>query len=66
MCCDHRKRERAYTLIRAQIRNGSQAFIVYPLIDESEKIEAPAAVDDFDTLSKEIFPDLKLAFCMAA
>ena len=55
------ERERAYTLIRAQIRNGSQAFIVYPLIDESEKIEAPAAVDDFDTLSKEIFPDLKLA-----
>ncbi|MDP1713261.1 MAG: ATP-dependent DNA helicase RecG [Anaerolineales bacterium] len=54
------ERERAYTLMRAQIKNGNQAFIVYPLIDESEKIDARAAVDDFDTLSKEVFPDLKL------
>ncbi|MBI3151833.1 MAG: ATP-dependent DNA helicase RecG [Chloroflexi bacterium] len=54
------ERERAYTLLRAQIKNGNQAFIVYPLIDESEKIDARAAVDDFDTLSKEVFPDLKL------
>jgi ATP-dependent DNA helicase RecG len=54
------ERERAFTLIRGQIKEGRQAFIVYPLIDESEKIEARAAVDDFETLSKEIFPDLKL------
>jgi ATP-dependent DNA helicase RecG len=54
------ERERAFTLIRGQIRDGRQAFIVYPLIDESEKIEARAAVDDFETLSKEIFPKLKL------
>ncbi len=54
------ERERAFTLIRGQINNGKQAFIVYPLIDESEKIEARAAVDDFEKLSKEIFPDLKL------
>ncbi|MCA2001162.1 MAG: DNA helicase RecG, partial [Chloroflexi bacterium] len=55
------ERERAFTLIRGQIKSGRQAFIVYPLIDESEKIEARAAVDDFDILSKEIFPNLKLA-----
>jgi ATP-dependent DNA helicase RecG len=54
------ERERAFTLIRGQIKDGRQAFIVYPLIDESEKIEARAAVDDFETLSKEVFPDLKL------
>jgi ATP-dependent DNA helicase RecG len=54
------ERERAFTLIRGQIRDGRQAFIVYPLIDESEKIEARAAVDDFDVLSKQIFPKLKL------
>ena len=54
------ERERAFTLIRGQIKDGRQAFIVYPLIEESEKIEARAAVDDFETLSKEIFPDLKL------
>jgi len=54
------ERERAFTLIRGQIKEGRQAFIVYPLIDESEKIEARAAVDDFEALSKEIFPKLKL------
>ena len=54
------ERERAFTLIRGQIKDGRQAFIIYPLIDESEKIEARAAVDDYETLSKEVFPDLKL------
>ncbi len=55
------ERERAYTLVRAQIREGRQAFIIYPLIEESEKLEElKAAVDDFDVLSKEIFPELKL------
>lgn len=54
------ERERAYTLIRGQMKDGRQAFIVYPLIDESEKIEARAAVDDYETLSKEVFFDMKL------
>ncbi len=55
------ERERAYTLIRGQIQEGRQAFIIYPLIEESEKMgDLRAAVDDFEVLSKEIFPDLKL------
>ncbi len=55
------ERERAFTLIRGQIKEGRQAFIIYPLIDESEKMEnLPAAVDEYEILSKEVFPDLKL------
>jgi ATP-dependent DNA helicase RecG len=55
------ERERAYTLIRGQIKSGRQAFVIYPLIEESEKMEElRAAVDDYEVLSKEIFPDLKL------
>ncbi len=55
------ERERAYSLIRSQIEAGRQAFIVYPLIEESEKMETlKAAVDDHERLSQEIFPDLKL------
>lgn len=55
------ERERAYSLVRSQIKAGRQAFIVYPLIEESEKLEdLKAAVDDHERLSKEIFPDLKL------
>jgi len=54
------ERERAFTLLRGQIKDSKQAFIIYPLIEESEKIEARAAVDDYETLSKEVFPNLKL------
>ncbi|MDX9990696.1 MAG: ATP-dependent DNA helicase RecG [Anaerolineales bacterium] len=55
------ERERAYSLVRSQIAAGHQAFIVYPLIEESEKLEdLKAAVDDHERLSKEIFPDRKL------
>jgi len=55
------ERERAFSMIRSQIKDGRQAFIIYPLIEESEKLETlRAAVDDHETLSKEIFPDLKL------
>jgi ATP-dependent DNA helicase RecG len=54
------ERERAFTLLRGQIKDGKQAFIIYPLVEESENIEARAAVDDYETLSKEVFPDLKL------
>jgi ATP-dependent DNA helicase RecG len=54
------ERERAFTLLRGQIKDKKQAFIIYPLIEESDKIEARAAVDDYETLSKEVFPDLKL------
>jgi ATP-dependent DNA helicase RecG len=54
------ERERGFTLLRGQIKDGKQAFIIYPLIEESDKIEARAAVDDYETLSKEVFPDLKL------
>jgi len=54
------ERERAFTLLRGQIKDSKQAFIIYPLIEESEKIDARAAVDDYETLSKEVFPNLKL------
>jgi ATP-dependent DNA helicase RecG len=54
------ERERAFTLLRGQVQDGKQAFIIYPLVEESEKIEAKAAVDDYETLSREVFPDLKL------
>jgi ATP-dependent DNA helicase RecG len=53
--------ERAYSLIRAQVVNGRQVFIVYPLIEESEKSEQKAAVEEHVRLQKEIFPDLRLA-----
>jgi ATP-dependent DNA helicase RecG len=55
-----RERERAYRLIRSQVEDGRQAFIIYPLVEESEKSEALAAVEEHDRLRSEIFPSLKL------
>ena len=55
-----RERERAYSFIRRQVEEGRQAFIICPLIEESEAIDARAAVDEYERLQKEVFPDLKL------
>jgi ATP-dependent DNA helicase RecG len=55
-----RERERAYSFVRSQIEQGHQAFIICPLVEESEKIEAKAAVEEHQRLQEEIFPDLHL------
>lgn len=55
-----RERERAYTLLRSQIENGRQAFIIYPLVEESDKSESKAAVEEHVYLQKEIFPRLSI------
>lgn len=53
--------ERAFSLIRSQIKDGRQAFIIYPLVEESEKMDnLKAATEEHEKLSKEIFPELKL------
>lgn len=55
-----RERERAYVFIRSQVQQGRQAFIIYPLVESSDKIEARAAVDEYERLKSEVFPDLRL------
>ena len=46
--------------MRGQIEQGRQAFIICPLVEESDKIEAVAAVEEHARLQQEIFSDLKL------
>ena len=53
------KREQIYKLLRAEIEKGHQAYVVYPLIDESETLSAKAATIMAETLQNEVFPDLK-------
>ena len=55
-----RERERVYSLIRTQVKQGQQAYIIYPLVEESEKSEAKAAVEEQARLQKEIFPELHI------
>ena len=53
-------REKIYEFIRAEIKSGRQAFFIFPLIEESEKISGKAASVEHKKLSEEIFPDLKI------
>jgi ATP-dependent DNA helicase RecG len=55
-----RERERAYSFLHSRIQESEQAFIICPLIEESEKIEAKAAVEEHSRLQGEVFPDLRL------
>ncbi len=55
------ERERAYGFIRRQVQAGRQAFIIYPLVEESETTDAKAAVEEYTRLQQEIFPDLRVA-----
>jgi ATP-dependent DNA helicase RecG len=55
-----REREHAYTMIRSQIELGNQAFIIYPLIEEGEREETKAAVEEHERLQTQVFPDYKL------
>lgn len=53
-------RERAYNLIRREVEEGKQAFIIYPLVEEKETSEAKAAVEEYQRLKNEIFPHLQI------
>ncbi|MBI4772378.1 MAG: ATP-dependent DNA helicase RecG [Chloroflexi bacterium] len=54
------ERQRAFEYIRAQVQRGRQAFVIYPLVEESEKIDARAAVAEYEMLQRSVFPELKL------
>lgn len=54
------ERERAYSFVQQQAATGRQAFIICPLVEESEKVEAKAAVEEHARLQRDIFPNLKL------
>lgn len=52
--------ERIYSFINAQIDQGYQAFVICPLVEESDSIDAKAAVAEYERLQKNIFPHRKL------
>jgi len=54
--------EKVYDFMRLEMNNGRQCFIVYPLIEESEKIDLKAAETGFNTSSKKIFPEFNIGY----
>ncbi|MCB1173268.1 MAG: ATP-dependent DNA helicase RecG [Leptospiraceae bacterium] len=55
------RRSGLYQSIRNHVAGGRQGYIVYPLIDESEKMDLRAASDAFVELRDVVFPELRLA-----
>ena len=54
------ERERVYTLIRSQVAEGHQAFIIYPLVEQNDDPDSKAAVEERAWLQEEVFPDLTI------
>ena len=55
------RREDIYEAVRAQLEEGRQAYVVYPLIEESEKVDLRAATEMADHLQQEVFPAFRVA-----
>lgn len=54
------RRKEVYQFIRSQIETGRQAYIVYPLISESEKMDYKNLEDGYE-LMKQVFPRFKIS-----
>ncbi len=54
------ERMQAYGFVREQVAAGRQAFVVCPLIDESVAVQSRAATQEYERLSTQVFPSLRL------
>ncbi len=54
------EREQAWQLIREQVALGQRAYVVLPLVEESEKLDLRSAVEVHQDLQQRVFPELKV------
>jgi ATP-dependent DNA helicase RecG len=55
------RRDEIYQVIRDQLDAGRQAYVIYPLVEESEKIDLKSATEMADHLQAEVFPAYRVA-----
>jgi len=55
------QRDFGYRFIRDQVGRGFQAFVICPLVEESETLEVRAATEEYEKLRSEVFPDLRVS-----
>jgi ATP-dependent DNA helicase RecG len=55
-----RERKSVYALLEKEMDQGRQVYLVYPLVDESEKVDLRSATEEFKRLSEEVFPNRTL------
>ena len=54
------QRDGVYEFVTREVEEGRQAYIVYPLVTESEKVDLLAATDEFERLRTDVFPELRV------
>src|SRR5260370_16475409 len=54
------RRDEAYRLIEQEVEAGRQAFIICPLIEESETLAVKSVTVEYERLSRDVFPALRL------
>ncbi|MBI4714612.1 MAG: ATP-dependent DNA helicase RecG, partial [Nitrospirae bacterium] len=54
------ERMEAYRLLEREVRKGGQGYVVFPLVEESEKVDLKAAVEMAGELSEKIFPEFRV------
>jgi ATP-dependent DNA helicase RecG len=55
------RRDEVYALVREQLKEGRQVYVIYPLVEESEKVDLKAATEMANHLAREVFPEFKVA-----
>ena len=55
-----RQRKKAYDLIRREIVQGRQVYVVLPLVEESEKLDVKSAIEEHQKLAEKIFPEFQI------
>jgi ATP-dependent DNA helicase RecG len=55
------RRDDVYAFVRKEIEQGRQAYIIYPLVEESAKVDLKAATEMADHLAQDVFPEFRVA-----
>jgi ATP-dependent DNA helicase RecG len=54
------RRDEMHAFVRRELEAGRQAYVIYPLVEESEKIDVKAATEMADTLANQVFTEFKV------
>jgi ATP-dependent DNA helicase RecG len=54
------RRDEIHAFVRGQLEAGRQAYVIYPLVEESAKIDLKAATEMADTLAQDVFPEFQV------
>ena len=55
-----KERKKVYTLVKEELRKGNRAYVIFPLVEESEKMDLLAATTMAEELQQKVFPEFKV------